>query len=718
MVPQQFVCPGGGRAQAMEDGPVDGKSAKDLGSAQHRMESSRRPLGRSVLFYDALLATANQVYLERKGGDKVGRCCKLFMEFAGDESYLQTAMLADATDEHMGLLRPTDSERSEKEKLLMRVEQFITRVEYLFDHGACFECGYTRFALGQLRKTRMVFIDGVAKSIGGKNRPRPDVKTRCLGRMKNWVFLCKVTVQAEFPDVDAMLSLRLLQLDDKDERLWSIDVDGPGGSHKGPRSCFEKLLQKLAQLSQEDPEKLRVDFHKYLPAAKKNYRELKMTCFGSWKKAIDDHRTSLGKNFVAPCALIGAVSRLTWSDSTSGVEQTFAKIIFTTPSSRSALSPGLANDEITLITSDPKDDELAIKHARRLWAILYGSSRDKDRADRIDLGRKRGPVRLGKTEISFLRKRRHETDLAVEKMHKKQRTNGRQTDSAHPECWSERHEKEALFQLAKEQKRVLDALLTGDVSIDTVTPDMAELLVGYAKKKFANDKIYYDTKGRQALATAKPNKVSLKGLHVYLDLPQTVEKSQLGIKMRKDGMLLNGDRVGADVVVVERLDRIGLLNTWYSTLAGAFLCTPEYVESLGKRGPSMKLKAAVKVVRFCWVSPRFREAHHSIYALILACSQLDVSSWTMIQNKDVFLEKTKRANKINQKTKALAFVSKEEQAQEDFRSDTRLVEDSLSIKCLYPKFGCVHESPAPSVIHEHTEFCVQIFYWQTNLHQP
>ena len=66
-----------------------GALPKDLASAKHRMESSRRPLGRGVLWFDALLATANEAYRLVDKKTNVGQACRQFLSFASDEALLK-----------------------------------------------------------------------------------------------------------------------------------------------------------------------------------------------------------------------------------------------------------------------------------------------------------------------------------------------------------------------------------------------------------------------------------------------------------------------------------------------------------------------------------------------------------------------------------------------------------------------------------------------------
>ena len=219
---------------------------KDMGHAAHRMESARRPLGRSCLWFDGLVSTSTQMYAERKHTDKAGRASYAYLKFVDEESTLQTAMMADAADEHMGLLRFSDNERHESGRIVAQLERFVTRIEYLFNENGCFESGYTKFILQLLKKPRVIFIDGEAKTVGGRGRPSNEIKQRCVSRMKNWVFLAKLTVEAEFPDVDKMLTFYVFVLP-VDRKKEDAKDDYVMEETDGPRQHQKKLLVKTEE---------------------------------------------------------------------------------------------------------------------------------------------------------------------------------------------------------------------------------------------------------------------------------------------------------------------------------------------------------------------------------------------------------------------------------------------------------------------------------------
>ena len=88
----------------VENNPASAKRVKDLASCKHRFNSHSKPFGRMVLYFDAVLRTAQQIHDERKN-TAPGKYAAEFLTGVTVESALQLAMLADAGDENECLVR-------------------------------------------------------------------------------------------------------------------------------------------------------------------------------------------------------------------------------------------------------------------------------------------------------------------------------------------------------------------------------------------------------------------------------------------------------------------------------------------------------------------------------------------------------------------------------------------------------------------------------------
>lgn len=126
----RLFCYTSGYHEAQDNGSLvfEGTNIKNFNAAKHRAESTRTPLGRMVLFFDATLATAVGIYKERRVMDKPGRAAHRFLSYIDSESLVQLAMMADSSDKHMGLLRFHDNEAFDEAVSPQAVETFLDRV--------------------------------------------------------------------------------------------------------------------------------------------------------------------------------------------------------------------------------------------------------------------------------------------------------------------------------------------------------------------------------------------------------------------------------------------------------------------------------------------------------------------------------------------------------------------------------------------------------------
>lgn len=128
------------------------------------------------MFFEAMIATASQMYKERKGKDKMGKIGKLYLQFVSVESVLQVAMMADAGDEHSLLLRFHDQEAFDLAQSARQAYTFCDRIQCLFSEEGCWRQGYTAYAVEMLKDPKVVFIDSEPKAIGGPGALTNDIK--------------------------------------------------------------------------------------------------------------------------------------------------------------------------------------------------------------------------------------------------------------------------------------------------------------------------------------------------------------------------------------------------------------------------------------------------------------------------------------------------------------------------------------------------------------
>ncbi len=73
---------------------------------------------------------------------------------------LLLAMLADAGDESIIMVRSWDTERADLAETAFNLARFIARIEFLFVQGQCVKCGYTKVMLEFLKKPIVYTVRG------------------------------------------------------------------------------------------------------------------------------------------------------------------------------------------------------------------------------------------------------------------------------------------------------------------------------------------------------------------------------------------------------------------------------------------------------------------------------------------------------------------------------------------------------------------------------
>ena len=172
-----------------------------------------------------------------------GKNAKAFLLMVGEEMMLSLAMMADAGEDTLELVRFLDCGRVPTTDIAAACQRFLERATVLFEIGDCVKCGHTSSMLAALEKQRLLFIDRKAKRIGGI-RMLPIV-TRCLGRLSKWVQLAREVLRAEFPQFEIVQAFGALRLQSRSERRRDLAAQ--------PHTESERLKQvdqltKIAQL--------------------------------------------------------------------------------------------------------------------------------------------------------------------------------------------------------------------------------------------------------------------------------------------------------------------------------------------------------------------------------------------------------------------------------------------------------------------------------------
>ena len=200
-----------------------GNSIRNLRAAQHRHERKARPAGRFVLWVDAILATANFIHASR-GGEEVGHDARDFLMYFDEEKYLAAALCADASHEGLRFTRYADDGDMDIADAPCECAEFVQRVQMLFVSGKVVNLPtFTRFAIENLKRAKLVFIEGRPKSIGGPGHPKQSAIDNLLGKMIVWTKLVIASVRVEFPCWDIVQCFVVFHLGKRRKNLADQD---------------------------------------------------------------------------------------------------------------------------------------------------------------------------------------------------------------------------------------------------------------------------------------------------------------------------------------------------------------------------------------------------------------------------------------------------------------------------------------------------------------
>ena len=130
--------------------------------ALHCFDSTAKPFTRCVVFFEAVLATAQSIADERKHQTE-GKEAAAFLASVSVEECLTLGLLADAGEESLVLTRYLDSEQYEKATLQVELCNFLARIKSLFVKKQCWqiETSYSRLMLTFLMEPRTLFFSKI-----------------------------------------------------------------------------------------------------------------------------------------------------------------------------------------------------------------------------------------------------------------------------------------------------------------------------------------------------------------------------------------------------------------------------------------------------------------------------------------------------------------------------------------------------------------------------
>ena len=244
---------------------------------RHRFDSQAEPMTRIVVAFDAVLQTLTAVSHARKTED-IGKNAASFMQWVTDEACLQLAMMADASDQVLLLVRSSDKDEPDPASMASFVQSFLLDGARLWLEGHCWGFGCTASMLRFLKRPRTYLIAGGQKGVcqlGGHDVDEA-CRKRCLDRMVCWFRLAIDVCHAEWPYYDTLNALQIFSA-----------AGSQSSSAALPEQLQSQSLERLANVFGCQPEVLESQYARHLPIAQAAYIASPGTSLQAWRQAIE-----------------------------------------------------------------------------------------------------------------------------------------------------------------------------------------------------------------------------------------------------------------------------------------------------------------------------------------------------------------------------------------------------------------------------------------------
>ena len=462
----------------LETNPTSCTGIRDIASSKHRYDSHQKPFGRGCIYWPALVITAQQILDERGTAHSAGDRALQFLTHIDAEVMLCFAMMADAGDECLILVRFLESESFDKSMLAPELDTFMHRIKILFNEKQCLSTGYTKHMLSILKNPITVFLkDSQPKVLGCKGGPTTDLAQRCLQRLSNWCNLALATLRSEFPNFEILQTFNIFRLGGKPRHQLTADDELNAMSVQ--RSKYAKALAGCLKL---DADALEAQLLYHIELARKLQVAKNMSAIEAWADAVQITKQSKAAGGCdASTVLVKALARFAaWGGSTGGVERLFSEGKNIGGVSQRNWNFSLYSDELQICCD--KDSVVVAQvcmGARSVWAKLYGAPRTHRRM-RIDSGRSKQPskLRLKPSLAGWIRNRREDvTKLEGKYPRVALRDEVLPAVSIGVDGWTESHHRELTFQRRKRAQRFIEAVQEGGQIHWATSPRILLLLI-------------------------------------------------------------------------------------------------------------------------------------------------------------------------------------------------------------------------------------------------
>ncbi|CAK9022737.1 unnamed protein product [Durusdinium trenchii] len=583
--------------QAIESVPVSAKRIRNLAFKKQRFDSVSKPLGRGILFLEAVLQTAIWATIHRRS-EEDGKNASAFLTWIDEKRIILLGMCADCADAAMGLVRSFDSENHDPAALHFQAERFLSELHYLFNQEAALRAeGYTQHVLLQLKQTRGFLLKGEAKSIGGPGKVNDAMLRECLASMRSYVSLAVEVVNSEFPCYELLGAFKLFDVQQRAQGL-ALELDADTVKEHGTRLCQVFGLNIDSFLTQ---------YWDHLPIAINEARAHKLENHAAWSSAIrkTSSRSSISQHHPSDTLRLVTMRYLRFHGcSTSGVEQNFSKLQNQITPARDHMDPATYLAEAKLVIDCSESDLKEVcKAAQDSWRKWFGAPRESC-WNRLDSGVPR--KRQADSEATWFSKRRqHVAENAAmvsREAVKAASASHEQVDRTEEE--KENIDKELAFQRSKQMKNQMEAYLDRVLLEREVPPGLRDQ-VDFACHKFYLE----DTHWRHSPG-----------------FPQT--------------LTLVPDPWRADVCVVADPANPPPNVLWHTALKGGHVVTLSYCIQRSCQGLAYTYGAAILTKRSIFVDDRMAAESPEEAEAVRRMSRLPQSKWRLLSSWEEFASAT------------------------------------------------------------------------------
>ena len=210
----------------------------------------------------------------------------------------------------------------------------------------------------------------------------------------------------------------------------------------------------------------------------------------------------------------------------------------------------------------------------------------------------------------------------------------------------------------------MEATLEGQTLPSDLPADFQTLHTEYMRKEKVNEAARSAEHKRRSLIMQhkRPGPLTLINQVTFIDprmnAADVAKAKQACVAAR---MNTTADRSTASFHIVSDLNDIGQRVSWWVSLRGGFVTTPQYIVSKGVRGPLVAYARATLFARKIWASTSFAEAHPVIHSILTKAVTESGSAWQWFEgSEEEFLNAHRRTRAFRD---VLGLVTLAEKAQ-------------------------------------------------------